>query len=44
MGGDEEHRRVHLLTWEALQKPIDMGGTGVRSANQDNATFLTKLG
>lgn len=43
-GGTEDHRRVHLLSWEQLQKPRDQGGLGVRSARQANSAFLTKLG
>lgn len=43
-GGDEEKRKIHLLSWECLQKPMDQGGLALRSARQTNAAFLTKLG
>lgn len=43
-GGTKSQRKVHLLSWETLQKPRDQGGLGIRSAWQANSTFLTKLG
>lgn len=43
-GGDEDHKRIHLLAWECLQKPTDQGGLGIRPSRQANSTFLTKLG
>lgn len=43
-GGDEEKRKIYLLSWECLQKPRDQGGLAIRSARQTNAAFLTKLG
>lgn len=43
-GGDDERRKIHLLSWETLQKPRDQGGIGMRSARQANSAFLTKLG
>lgn len=43
-GGDEDRRKTHLLSWETLQKPRQHGGIGIRSAQQANDAFLTKLG
>lgn len=43
-GGDDEKRKIHLISWERLQQPFDNGGLGLRSARQINAAFLTKLG
>ncbi|KAL2898047.1 hypothetical protein RDABS01_039829, partial [Bienertia sinuspersici] len=43
-GGDEEKRKVHLLSWDTVQKPRALGGIGIKSARQVNAAFLTKLG
>ncbi|XP_074270970.1 uncharacterized protein LOC141594882 [Silene latifolia] len=44
MGGNEEHRKVHLLSWDAVQRPKSTGGLGIRSSRQSNADFLTILG
>lgn len=43
-GGDEEKRKIHLLSWETLQGDKAHGGVGLRSAQQVNVAFLTKLG
>lgn len=43
-GGDEEKRRIHLLSRDTLQKQRDHGGIGILSSRQANAAFLTKLG
>ncbi|KAL2899374.1 hypothetical protein RDABS01_024456 [Bienertia sinuspersici] len=43
-GGDEDTRKIHLISWNSLQKPRDQGGLGLRSARQANSAFLTKLG
>lgn len=43
-GGDEDTKRVHLLSWDTLQKPKEQGGIGLRSAKQANVAFLAKLG
>lgn len=43
-GGDDEHRKLHLLSWETLQRPRKEGGVGIQSARQTNSAFLTKLG
>lgn len=43
-GGDEHTRKIHLLSWDTLQKPRNEGGVGLKSARLANATFLTKLG
>ncbi|XP_021761146.1 uncharacterized protein LOC110725977 [Chenopodium quinoa] len=43
-GGDEEKRRIHLISWESLQKSRENGGLGLRSTRQANMAFLAKLG
>lgn len=43
-GSNDEQRKTHLIAWETLQKPVQHGGIGIRSAKQANAAFLTKLG
>lgn len=44
MGGDEETRKIHLLSWDKLLHPMDQGGLYLRYARQTNVAFLTKLG
>lgn len=43
-GGNEDAKKIHLLSWETLQLPRNQGGIGLRSARQANSAFLTKLG
>ena len=43
-GADEHRNRIHLISWDTLQKPKNEGGMGFRSARQANSAFLTKLG
>lgn len=43
-GGSEEHRAVHLLSWDVLQKSPQQGGIAVPAARLANDVFLTKLG
>ena len=43
-GGNADTRKVHLLSWETIQRPKDQGGIGIKSARQANSAFLTKLG
>lgn len=43
-GGNEDTRKIHLISWETLQRPKQQGGLGLRSARQANSAFLTKLG
>ncbi|XP_074313583.1 uncharacterized protein LOC141648767 [Silene latifolia] len=43
-GGDENKRKVHLISWETIQRPKSAGGLGFNSSRQANAAFLTKLG
>lgn len=43
-GGNEDTRKVHLLSWETLQRPKDHGGIGIKTARQANSAFLNKLG
>ena len=42
-GGNEDTKRIHLISWERLQSPLNQGGLGCRSSRQVNAAFLTKL-
>ena len=43
-GGDEDTRKVHLISWETLQRPKNHGDIGIKSTRQANSAFLTKLG
>lgn len=43
-GGDEDRRKVHLVSWQNVTKPKMEGGLGFRSMRQVNAAFLAKLG
>ncbi|PWA44555.1 hypothetical protein CTI12_AA523610 [Artemisia annua] len=43
-GGTDEEKKIHLLSWNTLQKDRKKGGLGIRSMRQANAAFLTKLG
>lgn len=43
-GENDDQLKVHLISWETLQKPKNQGGLGLRSMRQSNAAFLTKLG
>ncbi|KAK9671970.1 hypothetical protein RND81_12G067000 [Saponaria officinalis] len=43
-GGTGEKKKVHLISWETVQKSKINGGLGIRSSRQSNAAFLTKLG
>lgn len=44
LGGNEDTRKVHLLSWETLQRRKHQGRLGVCFARQENLAFLTKLG
>lgn len=43
-GGTEEQRKMHLVSWETINKDKENGGLGIRSMRQANAAFLSKLG
>lgn len=43
-GGSEDRRKMHLVSWDIVTKPKNLGGLGIRSMRQANAAFLTKLG
>lgn len=37
-------RKIHLLSWETLCKTKEMGGAGIRRAEDNNKSLLAKLG
>ena len=39
----EGERKVHLVSWENVNKPKQEGGLGIKSTRQVNAAFLAKL-
>ncbi|GMI85510.1 hypothetical protein like AT4G29090 [Hibiscus trionum] len=43
-GSTSEHKSMHLVRWEEMQKPIDYGGLGFRKLENVNFAFLMKLG
>lgn len=43
-GGNEDTKKVHLIAWDALQRPKDQGGLGLHSASHANKAFMAKLG
>lgn len=43
-GGDDEHRKTHLVSWDKVTKAKADGGLGIRSMCQANAAFLMKFG
>ncbi|GJY21319.1 ribonuclease H [Tanacetum coccineum] len=43
-GSSDEDKKIHLVSWNTLQKDQKEGGLGIRSMRQANAAFLTKLG
>ncbi|KAL4298891.1 hypothetical protein AHAS_Ahas17G0046200 [Arachis hypogaea] len=42
-GSDENHRRVHLISWETLCLPKDAGGLGFKRLEVMNQAFLFKI-
>ncbi|CAN0843862.1 Putative ribonuclease H protein At1g65750 [Linum grandiflorum] len=42
-GSEEGHRRIHLVSWENICKPKEMGGMGLCSALEMNQAFTLKL-
>ena len=40
----EGERKVHLVSWDKVNKPKVEGGLGIKSMRQVNAAFLAKLG
>nr|GEY28508.1 reverse transcriptase [Tanacetum cinerariifolium] len=40
----DDEKKIHLLSWNTLQKDRKEGGLGMRSMRQANGAFLTKLG
>lgn len=43
-GNQAGKRCVHALNWNIVTLPIDRGGLGIRSCQEMNTAFLTKLG
>ncbi|XP_056697578.1 uncharacterized protein [Spinacia oleracea] len=43
-GGSEEKKKIHLVSWDTITKPKQLGGLGIRSMRQANSAFLAKLG
>lgn len=39
-GEDENQRKVHLISWETIQKPKASGGLGFTSMRQSNAVEI----
>ncbi|CAN1831532.1 Putative ribonuclease H protein At1g65750 [Linum perenne] len=42
-GSDQGKRKVHLVKWEVICKPKELGGLGLRSAKSLNQAFLLKI-
>lgn len=42
-GASEHKRSVHLLKWELLRKPKELGGMGLKMAKTMNKAMLAKL-
>ncbi|CAN1129226.1 Putative ribonuclease H protein At1g65750 [Linum perenne] len=42
-GSDHGKRKVHLVNWDTICKPKEIGGLGLRSARHLNQAFLLKL-
>lgn len=40
----EQHRKIHTVAWEALCRPKDYGGLGLREAQTTNQALLMKAG
>lgn len=43
-GSTTENRRCHLVNWDQVTKPIELGGLGIKSARDMNEAFMAKLG
>ncbi|CAN1746203.1 Putative ribonuclease H protein At1g65750 [Linum perenne] len=42
-GSEQGKRKVHLVKWEDICRPKDLGGLGLRSAQSFNRAFILKL-
>ncbi|XP_031124326.1 uncharacterized protein LOC116027040 [Ipomoea triloba] len=43
-GGTPEARKCHIVCWEEVIKPKNVGGLGIRSAKEMNLAFMAMLG
>ncbi|GKC43047.1 putative ribonuclease H protein [Tanacetum coccineum] len=43
-GSSDEDKKIHMVSWNTLQKDRKEGGLGIRSIRQANAAFPNKLG
>ncbi|GLT52280.1 hypothetical protein SLA2020_256280 [Shorea laevis] len=42
--GSDVQNKPHLVNWEIVCQPRDLGGLGLRSARENNQALITKLG
>lgn len=43
-GGNSEHRKPSLISWEVVSKPKRLGGLGILSLQHMNLAFMAKMG
>lgn len=44
LGGSEDQRKLYLVKWDVLCKPMEEGCMGLRGAEEMNKALLAKLG
>lgn len=44
LGGHEQCRGIHLIDWQRITKPVEMGGVGLKQAGLINTALWAKLG
>ncbi|WCJ29110.1 LINE-1 retrotransposable element ORF2 protein [Euphorbia peplus] len=42
-GNKDQKQKIHLVPWETICKPKDLGGIGIRQARDNNKVLLMKL-